>query len=163
MILVRPIHGFDTDGIEELLNRNADDLNWSHVDATWRARKIAEHAGLGVKAIRVGEFSDINGQIVGVAILTRGPHDSTKHAAHLRLLVDKAHRGQGLGTELVQKAVAYAQMFDIERVEAQPYTKADYVDFWSRCGFRYEGRRRNAARDIGTGKLVSTDVWAWTS
>ncbi|QRF57111.1 GNAT family N-acetyltransferase [Variovorax paradoxus] len=76
-----------------------------------------------VRAIARGDIDSVlavrGGQVLGCAAVIRDPHSWSRHVAELRVLVDPALRGSGLGQQLAQEGCALAMEQGHEKVVAQ--------------------------------------------
>jgi L-phenylalanine/L-methionine N-acetyltransferase len=93
-------------------------------------------------AVFVAEAED--GRLVGRLSVGRDQHPASRHVADLGLMVDSAHRRQGIGRALLGAAVEWARGAGIRKLELHvfPWNEAAialYEDF----GFVREGYRRN--------------------
>lgn len=118
-------------------------------------------------------------QVTGLVILRRGYTASSNHTASMRLYVTDGKRSQGLGGELISRALDWARSEKLLRVEATPYidvfrpagkvmstcwtieTHAKLA-FFERHGFIREGVKKNAARRIATDTVVDVITMSWT-
>src|SRR4029077_2799253 len=109
---VRPAVPGDAEALVALADAvAAEPEGWLVTDSAWRgvgderrylrALKRYAHA-----AVFVAEAGD---EIVGRLSVARDPHPARRHVAALGLMVDAAHRRQGVGQSLLQSAVDWAQ------------------------------------------------------
>jgi putative acetyltransferase len=96
-------------------------------------------------AVFVAEAED--GRLVGRLSVGRDQHPASRHVADLGLMVDFAHRRQGIGRALLAAAVEWARGAGIRKLELHvfPWNEAAialYEDF----GFVREGYRKNQYR-----------------
>ena len=88
----------------------------------------------------------VDDQIVGLLNYTGGKRQSLRHAAVLGISVRKAWCNQGVGTALLQAAIAHARAGGvIKRLELAVYAhNARAIHVYQKLGFHQEGRRQNA-------------------
>ncbi|MDQ2982683.1 MAG: GNAT family N-acetyltransferase, partial [Actinomycetota bacterium] len=104
-----------------------------------RAIRRSPHA-----AVFVAEASE---QIVARLSLARDPHPGSPHVADLGLMVAAEYRRRGIGSALLEEAVAWAREVEIEKLELHVFPHNEpairlYEDF----GFQREGLRRRHYR-----------------
>jgi RimJ/RimL family protein N-acetyltransferase len=84
-------------------------------------------------------------QVVGWCDITFGELEAQRHVGHLGIGVLPEYRGQGLGKELMQRALDDAFSKGIERVELGVFaSNARATALYRRFGFALEGRKRRA-------------------
>jgi RimJ/RimL family protein N-acetyltransferase len=91
--------------------------------------------------------ADDEGRIVGRLSIARDEHPASKHVADLGLMVAASHRRRGIGTALLDAAVAWAREVGVRKLELHvfPYNEAA-IALYERFGFRREGYRRSHYR-----------------
>jgi RimJ/RimL family protein N-acetyltransferase len=127
----------------------AEPEGWLITDGDWRdvgderrylrAIRRTPHA-----AVFVAEADD---RIVGRLSLARDSHPACAHVADLGLMVDAAHRRQGIGSALLEQAVEWARGAGVEKIELHvfPHNEAA-IRLYERFGFEREGIRRRHYR-----------------
>jgi GNAT superfamily N-acetyltransferase len=147
----------DRDALLRFIYRNREDLNVAWGDEPeQRAREWAQNDfSFLVEVVRPQRSGY---EFAGFAAVERGGHESVAHVGSLRLAVDRAYWGRGLGSSLIRDSVAEAQVGgQILRLEASPYMPLSpwkYGLFVKDGGFEIEGIRRAAARSVSTGALL---------
>jgi ribosomal protein S18 acetylase RimI-like enzyme len=85
------------------------------------------------------------GHLVGHAFLKCSPLQSIRHIAWLNIFVHKGHQKRGIGTQLIEKLIAWAQESDeIEKIEL--YVRASNshaIALYKKMGFHEEGHLKN--------------------
>jgi RimJ/RimL family protein N-acetyltransferase len=90
------------------------------------------------------------GAIVGWCDITRGSGPVAAHVGTLGMGLLPAYRGQGIGTRLMERALAEAWARDFLRIELDVYAdNAAALALYGKFGFEREGVRRAAARLAG--------------
>jgi RimJ/RimL family protein N-acetyltransferase len=80
--------------------------------------------------------------IIGWCDIRRDPTPVYSHVGHLGMGVAKVHRGQGLGRQLIEAALADARSKNFERVELSVYARNTRARaLYEKVGFRLEGTR----------------------
>jgi RimJ/RimL family protein N-acetyltransferase len=127
----------------------AEPEGWLITDGDWRdvgderrylrAIRRTPHA-----AVFVAEADD---RIVGRLSLARDSHPACTHVADLGLMVDAAHRRQGIGSALLEQAVEWVRGAGVEKIELHvfPHNEAA-IRLYERFGFEREGIRRRHYR-----------------
>ena len=141
-----------------LVLRDSADLN---IPTDWAFRRTVEFVEAAADPRNLFLAAERDGHLEGFLILTRGQKHSDEHVATLRIHVGFDLRGQGVGSQLMAQALAWADMEGVTRIVATPYMADEEYDpqappmskhtFFERFGFEYEGRMRQAAalRDGG--------------
>lgn len=81
--------------------------------------------------------------IVGRLSLSRDPHPASRHVADLGLMVAESHRRQGVGTMLLEQAVAWARASSIRKLELHVFPwNEPALSLYASFGFEREGFRR---------------------
>jgi RimJ/RimL family protein N-acetyltransferase len=82
------------------------------------------------------------GRIVGRLSLSRDPHPASRHVADLGLMVAESHRRQGVGTSLLEDAVAWAQASGVRKLELHVFPwNEPAILLYESFGFVREGYR----------------------
>lgn len=101
----------------------------SHQDPTQAILLIAEHQG----------------RIVAITELAREKPLTRSHVAGLGISIDRAYRGQGLGTKLIGLLLAWAREQKIKRVELKVLARNTVaLQLYRKFGFQEEGRHKMA-------------------
>ena len=81
--------------------------------------------------------------VIGRLSIARDSHPASRHVADLGLMVAAAHRRRGIGTALLDAAVAWARDVGVVKLELHvfPHNEAA-IALYERFGFRREGYRR---------------------
>ena len=127
----------------------AEPDGWLISDGRWRGvagerrhlRTLRRHphAAVFVAESRAG--------ILGRLSVARDTHPASYHVADLGLMVDAAHRRQGIGTALLEQAVAWAQDAGIRKLELHVFPHNEpAIALYDRFGFEREGYRKNHYR-----------------
>ena len=91
------------------------------------------------------------GRVVARLSLSRDPHPASRHVADVGLMVAAESRRQGIGTKLLEQAVAWARMSEISKLELHVFPwNEPALRLYEAFGFEREGyRKRQYARDDG--------------
>jgi RimJ/RimL family protein N-acetyltransferase len=74
----------------------------------------------------------------------------TRHTAALGMSVDRNYRNQGIGTELMERAINWAKEKGIVRLELEVYAEnVAAIHLYEKFGFGIEGRKRMYAYQRG--------------
>jgi RimJ/RimL family protein N-acetyltransferase len=81
--------------------------------------------------------------LVGRLSLGRDPHPASRHVADLGLMVAASHRRQGIGSALLEQAIAWAREVGVRKLELHvfPHNEAA-IALYEGFGFEREGYRR---------------------
>ena len=91
------------------------------------------------------------GEVVGWCDVTGRPGPLYAHAGVLGMGLLPAFRRQGIGKQLIQRALAAAQDFGFRRVElAVRANNLNAIELYKRVGFRVEGVQRDAIQLDGS-------------
>jgi len=83
------------------------------------------------------------GRIVGRLSLSRDPHPASRHVADLGLMVAESHRRKGVGTALLDEAVAWARSAGVRKLELHVFPwNEPALGLYSAFGFEREGYRK---------------------
>ena len=146
MIAVRPAEPSDAPELVSLaasVGQEAGD--WLLTTETWRPvgderrylKAVRRHADAAVY-VAVDE-----GRIVGRLSLARDPHPASTHVADLGLMVAESHRRRGIGTALLEAAVAWAKGSGVSKLELHVFPwNEPAIQLYERFGFEREGLRR---------------------
>ena len=100
-----------------------------------------------------------DGLVVARLSLARDPHPASRHVADLGLMVEAGHRRQGVGTALLEEAVAWARTVGVRKLELHVFPwNEPALRLYESFGFEREGyRKRHYDRD---GQLVDAILMA---
>jgi putative acetyltransferase len=88
-----------------------------------------------------------DGEIVGRLSISRDPHPASRHVADLGLMVAASARRQGVGTALLDQAVAWAQATGVRKLELHVFPhNAPAIRLYEQFGFVREGYRKQHYR-----------------
>jgi RimJ/RimL family protein N-acetyltransferase len=91
------------------------------------------------------------GEVVGRLSVARDQHPASAHVADLGLMVDQRWRRRGIGTGLLDQAVAWARPRGVQKLELHvfPHNEAA-IALYEQFGFEREGyRKRHYRRSDG--------------
>lgn len=146
MIAIRPAEPSDAPELVSLaasVGQEAGD--WLLTTETWRPvgderrylKAVRRHADAAVYVAVDG------GRIVGRLSLARDPHPASTHVADLGLMVAESHRRRGIGTALLEAAVAWAKGSGVSKLELHVFPwNGPAIQLYERFGFEREGLRR---------------------
>ena len=145
MIAIRPAEPSDAPELVSLaasVGQEAGD--WLLTTETWRPvgderrylKAVRRHADAAVYVAVDG------GRIVGRLSLARDPHPASTHVADLGLMVAESHRRRGIGTALLEAAVAWAKGSGVSKLELHVFPwNEPAIQLYERFGFEREGLR----------------------
>ena len=101
-----------------------------------------------------------DGLVVARLSLARDPHPASRHVADLGLMVEAGHRRQGVGTALLEEAVAWARTVGVRKLELHVFPwNEPALRLYKSFGFEREGyRKRHYDR---AGELVDAILMAF--
>lgn len=89
----------------------------------------------------------LGNQVVGWCDLTPQGMEGFRHAVRLGMGLLPACRGQGLGTRLLERAIADARALGYEKIELEVFaTNTPAIRLYENQGFQPEGRRVRARK-----------------
>ena len=150
MTIVRQARPGDAHALVELAESvGREDGRWILGTGPWRSvsderrylRTIHRHPDAAVFVAEDGP------RIVGRLSLSRDPHPASRHVADLGLMVAETHRRQGVGTMLLERAVAWAREASVRKLELHVFPwNTPAILLYETYGFVHEGRRRGHYR-----------------
>ena len=163
MTIVRRATPGDAHALVELAESvGREDGRWILGTGPWRSvsderrylRTIDRHADAAVFVAEDGT------RIVGRLSLSRDPHPASRHVADLGLMVAESHRRRGVGTMLLDRAVAWARESAVRKLELHVFPwNEPALGLYESFGFEREGfRRRHYERG---GELVDAVLMAY--
>ena len=149
-MIVRKAEASDAEGLTELGTAvGSEPEGWLVTTNGWR-NAVDERRYL--RAIRRYPNAAVfvcedEGVIVGRLSIARDQHPASAHVADLGLMVAGSHRRRGIGTALLDAAVAWGRESDVHKLELHvfPWNTAA-IALYERYGFVQEGYRRNHYR-----------------
>jgi RimJ/RimL family protein N-acetyltransferase len=85
------------------------------------------------------------GEIVGEVGFQGRTLPQERHVGTFGIAVARDHRGQGIGTALIEALIAWAPQRGITRIEGEAFSVNERaMGLYKRLGFQEEGRRRGA-------------------
>jgi L-phenylalanine/L-methionine N-acetyltransferase len=160
---VRRATQHDANALVELAESvGREEGRWILGTGPWRAaaderrylRTIQRHPDAAVFVAEDG------GRIVARLSLSRDSHPASRHVADLGLMVAASHRRQGVGTALLDEAVAWARESDVRKLELHVFPwNEPALGLYESFGFEREGyRKRHYERG---GELVDAILMAY--
>ncbi len=102
-------------------------------------------AGFAASANSLYLLAEAGGEIVGSLNCNGGKRRATRHSAELGMSIAQGWRGQGIGTQLMERAVAWARDAGLLRLQLYTYVEnAPAIPLYETFGFVVEGRLRKA-------------------
>jgi RimJ/RimL family protein N-acetyltransferase len=152
-VIVRPAQPSDAEGLTKLGTAvGSEPEGWLVTTNGWRTvnderrylRAIRRYPNAAVFV------AEDEGAIVGRLSVARDQHPASAHVADLGLMVAASHRRRGIGTGLLDAAVAWARESGVKKLELHvfPWNEAA-IRLYERYGFVKEGYRRNHYRRGG--------------
>jgi RimJ/RimL family protein N-acetyltransferase len=146
MTIVRQATPADAHALVDLAERvGREDGRWILGTGPWRSvsderrylRTIQRHPDAAVFVAEDGPH------IVGRLSLSRDPHPASRHVADLGLMVAESHRRQGVGTMLLEQAVAWAREASVRKLELHVFPwNEPALGLYTAFGFEREGYRK---------------------
>jgi RimJ/RimL family protein N-acetyltransferase len=111
------------------------------------AERIKRDLAIG----NLGLVGQAEGRIIAqLACVVDHSFEITHHTAVLGMSVDRDYRNQGIGTELMERAINWAKEKGIVRLELEVYTEnLSAIRLYEKFGFSIEGRKRMYAYQRG--------------
>jgi RimJ/RimL family protein N-acetyltransferase len=147
MIEIRPITAEDVAGFHACLDAVSRERKYlGHVSApTIKATRRWVEGGIERGDIRL--VATENSRIVGWCDVEVQSHEGFEHSGKLGTGVLMGYRGQGIGTQLVERALHEARNQGLERVELEVYaSNARAIHLYQKFDFRVEGQKRRARK-----------------
>lgn len=149
MISVRRAEPGDATALVELANEvSAEPEGWL-ISGEWRGvaderrflRAVRHHPDAAVLV------AEVDGMIAGRLSLARDQHPASRHVADLGLMVATRFRRRGVGTALLEAAVAWAAQHGIAKLELHVFPwNEPAIALYEAFGFEREGLRRGHYR-----------------
>ena len=146
MIRVRPAGPGDAPALVALAEEvGREDGRWILAADSWRSvsderkylRTVQRHPDAAVFV------AEDDGHAVARLSLSRDPHPSSRHVADLGLMVAERCRRRGIGTMLLDQAVAWARVSGIRKLELHVFPwNEPAIRLYESFGFAREGFRR---------------------
>lgn len=90
-------------------------------------------------------IAEVDGQVVGTCGCHGGSRKVDRHVARLGIAVHRDYRGQGIGSQLMQAALDWAQSTFMRRVELSVLARNQgAIRLYERFGFAVEGQHKNS-------------------
>ena len=150
---IRPAEPGDAGALVELANAvGSEPEGWLITTSNWRSageerRYIRSLRRYPHAAVFVAEAPD---GIIGRLSVGRDPHPASHHVADLGLMVAVSHRRRGVGTAMLEAAVAWAREAGVRKLELHvfPHNEAA-LSLYDRIGYRRVGTRQGHFRRRG--------------
>jgi RimJ/RimL family protein N-acetyltransferase len=113
-------------------------------------RTVEEEAGFlaefAASANSVFLVAESDGTIVGILNCKGSNRKAIRHAVTLGMSVDQDRRRQGIGSQLMARAIAWAKSTGtVKRIELAAFARNEIaIHLYEKFGFEIEGRRRKA-------------------
>lgn len=163
MITIRPAEPSDASALVALAAAVGGEAGeWLLTTETWRPvaderrylKAVRRHADAAVYVALDGD------DVVGRLSLARDPHPASAHVADLGLMVAATHRRKGIGTALLEAAVAWAKGSGVSKLELHVFPwNEPAIQLYERFGFEREGVRR--AHYLRDGEAVDALLMAY--
>ena len=90
------------------------------------------------------------GKVIGWCDITPHPRATRSHCGILGMGIIKGYRHKGIGTKLIQAALAAAKSYGYEKVELEVFdSNGAAIGLYEKAGFIYEGKSANAVKIDG--------------
>jgi RimJ/RimL family protein N-acetyltransferase len=143
-VVVRPAEPGDAAALVQLGTEVGSEPGGWLISGGWRGvgherrylRTVRRSHDAAVFVAEAGE------EIVGRLSVARDAHPASRHVADLGLMVAASYRRQGVGTALLDAAVAWARQTGVHKLELHvfPHNEAA-IALYEKYGFRREGYR----------------------
>ena len=90
-----------------------------------------------------------NDEMIGYVSVVFAKFKKLKGNSYLTISVRASHRGQGVGSLLMQAAEELAKEKGARRMELEVFSQNPAVNLYRRLGYEEEGRKRKAVEDNG--------------
>jgi RimJ/RimL family protein N-acetyltransferase len=95
-------------------------------------------------------LAEAEDRVIGILHCQGGNLAATRHTTRLAISVRPEWRNQGVGTRLMQAALAWARETGLKRIELEVFARnARAIHVYEQCGFQHEGMRRRAVYRYG--------------
>jgi len=92
-------------------------------------------------------LAEQNGELIGYITIVFGKFRRVRETVYIVVGVRASHRGNGVGTALLQAAETYSRERKMHRMELEVFETNDKaVRLYEKLGFQLEGRRREAVK-----------------
>lgn len=96
-------------------------------------------------------IAELNGQVVGVAILNRYGNPRKKHVGQITIMVDKNYHSQGIGNALMKELINLSDnILGLRRLELFVFVNnKKAINLYEKFGFKEEGVQKYSALKNG--------------
>lgn len=135
-LLLRPLQKGDKDAFVDLFARAPrEDLEWYRIDAADPAVVASWVDNLDYRRV-FPLVAFVNDQLIGNATLHFGEHYH-RHLAWVRIFLDRAYRGRGIGTLMLQSLIETARRLGLYQLYAEVVTtQPQVIRAFEDLGFR---------------------------
>jgi RimJ/RimL family protein N-acetyltransferase len=143
-VVVRPAEAGDAAALVQLGTEVGSEPEGWLISGGWRGvgherRYLRTIRRSGDAAVFVAETQE---GIVGRLSIARDSHPASRHVADIGLMVAASHRRRGVGTALLDAAVAWARASGVSKLELHVFPHNDAaISLYDKYGFRREGYR----------------------
>jgi RimJ/RimL family protein N-acetyltransferase len=133
-----------------------------------RTERVTSSAGHYRRRFRRSWTSDeaelvavLGDRVIGHLNVSREESPATRHVASLGMSVAPDHRGQGVGTELMNECIRWARAVGVEKLALSVYPDNDRaLALYRRFGFQEEGRLTgHSKKSIGYRDEIVMGLW----
>lgn len=90
-----------------------------------------------------------NNEMIGYVSVVFAKFKKLRGNSYLTISVRASHRGQGVGSKLMEAAEQLARERGARRMELEVFSQNPAVNLYKRLGYEEEGRKRKAVEDNG--------------
>lgn len=89
-------------------------------------------------------IATLEDQVVALLTIQRGMYRKTRHTASLGIAVKSRHRGKGLGTVMIRRAIEWCRMNDIKKLNLEVFSSNESaIRLYEKIGFVKEGIKKD--------------------
>ena len=114
-----------------------------------------------VSAERASYVAVDGDRVIGSLSVDRAEHPVTRHVASIGMMVAPSWRGRGVGSALMEAAIAWGRQAGVEKLELAVYPDNDAAHaLYAKFGFREEGRLSgHSKKRVGYRDEVLMGLW----
>lgn len=144
MVSIRIINETDIEGFHGALTSVVNERKYLLTLSPPSLANVSDFIRKNIDNNSAQYVADMRGEIIGWADIFPREIEAMKHVGLLGMGVVAAHRGKGIGADLLRNVISHSWDTGLKRLELEVFsTNTVAVNLYKKNGFKLEGTKRN--------------------